>query len=292
MKKILILAILLVAFLLFPEYAPAQSLTIIYSGQTGATLFPCHCPVEPAGGVARRGTKIKELREKNPNLLLVEVGGSFAGGPRDSNKQTEQLDKQRTFVYLKALKLMGYDVISVGDGFFRYGKKFLRDMIKKTRLNFISLNINSLKSHIIKDIDGLKVAVIGFGGYDLGCLECSDLDKLKKLIKKLKKKGVNFVIVLNDHSLDYNSKIAREVKGVNCIITTALRSKNKKQVIKLKNTLIALSYWQARRLSRLDLEIEGGKIIDFKSSEIKLIAEVPDDAVIARLLEKYPKFKR
>ena len=81
---------------------------------------------------------------------MLEAGNSFAAADKNYNKQTEELDKQRTFVYLSSLKMMGYTAIGAGEGFFKYGKDFLEEMIKQTGLEFISLNNPTLKSHIVK----------------------------------------------------------------------------------------------------------------------------------------------
>ncbi len=290
MKKILVL-LLWVGFSIF-DNAFASQLTIVYTGQTHATLFPCHCPGEPAGGVSRRATKISQLRKENPNLLLLEAGNSFAGADKDYNKQTEELDRQRTDVYLSSLKMMGYAAIGADGGSFKYGKDFLKNLIKQTGLEFISLNNSTLKSHIVKDINDLKIAIIGFAGHKLGESGKSDSDKLKNLINKLRKGNVNLIIVLTDQNPEDDYRLAKEIEGIDCIISTATYGANQKQVIEIGDTLFAFSYWQARRLSRLNLDVEDGKIKSYSYDEIKLTPDVPDDPEVAALLAKYPAFKR
>lgn len=81
----------------------AQDLTILYTGSTQAMLYPCHCPKEADGGVARRATLIKELRKENPDVLFLDSGGFFARGLTDEHAQNIELDKARTLVNLKAM---------------------------------------------------------------------------------------------------------------------------------------------------------------------------------------------
>jgi hypothetical protein len=45
---------------------------LIYTGQTHAALYPCQCPVEPDGGIARRAAKIKEIRRADPNIIVLD----------------------------------------------------------------------------------------------------------------------------------------------------------------------------------------------------------------------------
>ncbi|MEW6008566.1 MAG: hypothetical protein AB1629_02910 [Candidatus Omnitrophota bacterium] len=291
MKKILplLLSVCLFAF----NNAFASQLSIIYTGETYATLFPCHCPAEPAGGVSRRATKINQLRKENPNSLLLEVGNSFAGGSRDYNKQAEELDKQRTKVYFKCLSLMGYDAVMADEGFLRYGKDFLREIVQESGLEFINLSSLIFKSHIIKEINGLKIAVIGFEGYNeqFG-LSKDRIDELKRLTDKLKKENINLVIVLTDQNEQDIYELTKNVEGIDCIISTVNYGTNQKQVITVGQTLLALSYWQARRLTRLNLNVEDGRIKSYSFEEIKLTPDVPDDPEVAALLAKYPEFKR
>jgi len=267
-------------------------LTILYTGQSNAALFPCHCPAEPAGGVSRRATKIRELRKDNPDLLLLETGDSFAGGVKDYLSQGETIDKRRTSVYLSSLKLMGYDALNSGENVLNFGNAFLREMLKKTRLAIIGLNTFELKPYIIRNINGLKLAVIGFGGYKIESPASRDADNLRNLIEKLKKDGVDFIIVLSDRGLESDFKLIKQVEGINCILSSNASVNNQKPVLEVGNTLIGLSFWQARRISRLDLDIKDSKIISFKHSEIKLTPDVLDDAKISGILLKYPEFKK
>jgi 2',3'-cyclic-nucleotide 2'-phosphodiesterase (5'-nucleotidase family) len=290
MKKII--SLFLLTFLSGIAQSQASQLTILYTGQSNAALFPCQCPAEPAGGVSRRATKIKELRKENPDLLLLETGDSFAGGVKDYLSQGETIDKRRTSVYLSSLKLMGYDALNSGENVFNFGNAFLKEMLKKTRLAIIGLNNPELKPDIIRNINGLKLAVIGFGGYKIDCPDCRDADNLKDLIKKLKKDGADFIIVLSDRNLESDFKLIKQVEGINCILNSNVSVNNQKPVLEVGNTLIGLSFWQARRISRLELDIKDSKIISFKHSEIKLTPDVLNDAKISGILLKYPEFKK
>jgi 2',3'-cyclic-nucleotide 2'-phosphodiesterase (5'-nucleotidase family) len=91
----------------------AKDLTIIYSGQTHAMLYPCRCPIRQDGGIRRRATLVKELRKKYSELLLLDCGNFTAGGQLDEYTQNIYLDMQRSEVNYKALELMQYDAVGV-----------------------------------------------------------------------------------------------------------------------------------------------------------------------------------
>ncbi|MFA5199845.1 MAG: hypothetical protein WC442_02900, partial [Candidatus Omnitrophota bacterium] len=57
----------------------AKEVNIVYTGQTHAMLYPCSCPIQQDGGIARRATLIKQLKKKDPRLFLLDCGSFTAG---------------------------------------------------------------------------------------------------------------------------------------------------------------------------------------------------------------------
>ena len=85
-------------------------LTVIYTGDTHAALYPCDCPFESDGGIARRATMIRRIRKQaQGSVLLVDAGGAVAGGLYDEYSVSPELDSLRQEYYLKALAEMAYD---------------------------------------------------------------------------------------------------------------------------------------------------------------------------------------
>ena len=83
-----------------------------------------------------------------------------------------ELDMQRTIVNLKAMEIMKYDAVSIGDEEFNFSSEFLKQRIYNTEIPFLSCNISTLESggkslfkpYIIKDIQGTKIGIIGVSG--------------------------------------------------------------------------------------------------------------------------------
>jgi 2',3'-cyclic-nucleotide 2'-phosphodiesterase / 3'-nucleotidase / 5'-nucleotidase len=161
MKTFIITLILSVVFLSVCAFA--EEITIIYTGETHAMLYPCNCPKEPDGGVARRAALIKQLREKYPASLVLDSGNFFSGGLLDEYTQNTSLDKKRAIINLKAMEIMGYDAVAVGDAEFNFGKEFLLENIDKAQVPFLSCNINFSKflPALVKEVAGVKVGIIG-----------------------------------------------------------------------------------------------------------------------------------
>ncbi|MBU1125268.1 MAG: hypothetical protein KKC84_04525, partial [Candidatus Omnitrophica bacterium] len=140
----------------------AEDLTILFSGQTFGMIYPCNCPLEPDGGVSRRATLVKKIREASKEALLVDTGDFFAGGKMDQYSQNAPLDMQRSIFHLKAMELLGFDAVAIGENEFGFGEEFLAQSIAKSKIPFLSANIRGDKvlPYIEKDVEGIKVGII------------------------------------------------------------------------------------------------------------------------------------
>ena len=119
------------------------------------------------GGLPRRITKVKELRESGINPLVVDAGDFFFSTKKIDlgNKQSE---KFRAESILEGYKKIGYDVVNVGHYEMLVGLPFLRKMSKKIDVPFISANIKDSKTkelvfepYQIIERNNLKIGVIG-----------------------------------------------------------------------------------------------------------------------------------
>ena len=68
------------------------SLTILLTGSMHGQLDPCGWKKNPMGGLPRRYTKIKELRDEGVDPLLVDAGDFFFSTTKIdlANKQSEK----------------------------------------------------------------------------------------------------------------------------------------------------------------------------------------------------------
>jgi len=268
----------------------ANEITILYTAETHAMLYPCNCPKEPDGGVSRRATLIKQLREANPYTLVLDSGGFFAGGLMDEYTQNTQLDMQRTKVNLKAMELMKYDAAVIGDDEFNFGSDFLFDSIGKTNLTFLSSNIESDKvsGYIIKEFAGTKFGIIGVTGLS-AMQKATDLKFIEpkiavgRAVEELKKNGADIIVLLSHLGESDDLRLIKENPGIDIIITGHSRAEDK-PFSKIDSTLVLRPSWQGRRLGRLSLVLQDNKIKDFKVEELRLSDKISDDAQIVSVL--------
>ena len=284
------IALLIFSFLaLMAEGLYAKDITIIYSGQTHAMLYPCNCPIRQDGGIRRRSTLIKELRKKYPGLLLLDSGNFTAGGQMDEYSQNIHLDMLRSEVNYKALELMQYDVVGVGSDEFNFGREFFLKNAKKTKPAYLSANLDTDKvvPYIIKDCDGVKFALIGLTGTSANQksegLKISSPDGISQLVTRLKNKGAQVVILLSTLGEKEDLKLIFKVKGID-IIFIGTNPQKEEVLTKVDETFLLRPSWQGRQLGKLTLKIKDGKLIDCSIEELPLTEEINDDSDIAAIL--------
>ena len=267
---------------LFSGYCFAEKITILYTGGTHAALYHCDCPHQPDGGVARRMTKVKELRKENPDTILVDAGGFFAAGELDEHSQDAQLDKARTEINLKALELMGYDAVAVGDDEFNFGRDYLSAQAKKSRIAFLSCNLkmDGLKPYLIKKVSGLNVALIGLTNPQVNAksagLEAGDpYQALARTISEVKRNKADVVVVLSYLGEEEDTKLITQIDGVDAIIC-AKPQDTQEPFSKIGKGLLVRASRQGRRLGKLDIELENKKIKETRVEDIRLSKEIAD----------------
>ena len=265
---------------------------MIYTGQTHAALYPCQCPVEPDGGIARRATKIRELRRSAPDAILVDSGSFFAGGVMDENSQNTELDKERTLIHLKALKMMGYDALGVADDEFNFTSAFLSEQMDKTAVPFLSCNLKGIKTapFILRDIKGIKLAIVGVTS-PMARTKAADLEiadsgsSVKNTVESLKKSGVDIVILLSSLSSEDNISLIANVPGIDIVIGNFI-SADKELYLKKGSSLVFKPVFEGRRLGKAVLFMEGKKIKEVELEEIRLSSEVKDDKDVLSILPR------
>lgn len=267
----------------------AKDVTVIYSGQTHAMLYPCSCPIRQDGGIRRRATLIKELRKQYPGLLLLDCGNFTAGGMLDEYTQNTHLDMQRSEVNYKALELMKYDAVGVGPDEFNFGKEFFLKYAKKTDPAYLSANLDSDKAvaYIVKDCDGVKLAVIGLTGISAKQkaegLKISQPDQVSGLVVRLKNEGAQVVIILSTLGEKEDLKLISKVKGID-IIFVGQGPLKEESLTKVGEAYFLRPPWQGRRLGKLTLKIQDGKLTNCGLEELSLSEEISDDPDIAGIL--------
>lgn len=212
-----------------------QRLVILHTNDTHSRIdpFPEGSRNAGLGGVARRASLIKRIRQANPYVLLLDSGDIFQGTPYFNFFKGE--------LEFKSMSMMGYDVATLGNHDFDNGVDGLVQMLPHADFEFVSSNYAitapSLKDHVapytIRRVGDLKVGIFGMG-IDLAGLVIASLHEgvaytdpilaARRSVETLRNKGCSLIICLSHLGYRYSrdrpsdTALAQEVPGINLIL--------------------------------------------------------------------------
>lgn len=144
----------------------SEILTILYTNDTHARLDPFpENAIQHAGlgGIARRANLVKQIRQHQKNVLLLDAGDVFQGTP--------WFDVFGGEVDLKLMSEMKYDAMAVGNHEFDHGLDAFADAAGNSSFPILAANYNTrntpldgiIRRFIVKEMAGLKIGIFGLG---------------------------------------------------------------------------------------------------------------------------------
>lgn len=164
----LVRQLFIILFLLassFDAHARQVSLTVVYTTDVHGHLWPTrdHDGRANLGGMLRCAARIEALRAETPNMLLIDVGDTYQGAPESF------LTGGRLMI--EAMNMLNYDAWVLGNHEIDWGPAALRSLHDAVEVPFLAANLYFLegqqdwlpkiRSHVIREVDGIKVAIIG-----------------------------------------------------------------------------------------------------------------------------------
>lgn len=293
----LALAILSIAQLCL---ADPQRLTIVFTGDMRGEIENCRCPKEDFGGLPRRAKYIDEVRKETDDILLLDVGDVLSLFTPDFGK--EEIS-HNAFISFKAMNIMGYDVMNVGESDIVLGEAFLKQKQDTLSFPLISANIVDkysgdeifFKPYVVKTMkNGLRVGILGLVN-ERYILNSDRLDILPnkevaaRFIPELKSKS-DIVIVLGHLGLPYSIELAEAVEGIDVVLSGHWDVESQKP-IKKGNTLIMPTTYLSRKIGRLDLKIDRGGIYSYDWESTPLDEKYDGNKIVENLISKMPRSK-
>ena len=152
--------IVLSTFVLFAACTPQDHLTILHTNDTHSQIEP---KADGKGGYARRMGLIKQEREADKNLLLLDAGDFCQGTP--------YFNFYHGRVEIDAMNRMGYDVVTLGNHEFDNGLDTLAAVLQTAHFPIVCANYDFtgtalekiVKPYVVLNKGGVKVGVFGLG---------------------------------------------------------------------------------------------------------------------------------
>lgn len=294
MKKLNVFLSSLFLFVFFLSIAGAEQteIRVLYVNDFHGFAEP-YKPLgsgELTGGIAYLASAAEQLRKEKPSILLA-AGDMIQGNNWANLFQGEPV--------VQVMNVMGFDAMVVGNHEFDFGQDVLKKRISEAHFPVLGANVEGyclLKPYVIKEINNVRIAVIGIVTEDApvsthprnvaGLKFLPPSDVVKKYLRDLKGKADVF-IVLSHIGYYADRNLAENVKGIDIIVGGHSHTKLDQPVV-IGNTIIVQAWEHAKALGMLDLTIENGKIVNYDGhlDEINPRLYKPDPSV-QEIVESY-----
>lgn len=296
----LLIALSMVFALVFGSIASVYAdenvvtITIVHTNDT-------HSRVDSGVGFAKVAAKIKELKEENPNVMVVDAGDTLHGQPFATISKGESI--------IKVMNAVGYDVMTPGNHDFNYGQERLVELAKYAEFPIISANVikqdgtTLLESYVIKEVGGLKIGIFGLSTPETayktnpknveGLTFENPVEVAKKMVEELKAKDVDAIIALvhlgiDKESVDTSYLLRDNVEGIDLIIDGHSHSKletidNEGKDVKIVSTGEYNNNLGIVKLTFVDGELKDVEPSVFSSEDA---AELEADPEVSAIIEE------
>lgn len=223
---------------------------------------------------------IDALRERYPDAIVVDGGDSTYNPPFSEVNEFGPITD--------VLNEMKYDVITLGNHEFQYGKESTsKDFALKLDADVVSANVHDkslkdnldgVKPYVVKDVNGLRVAFVGLVkpkmhtkahpnvGKDL--VKESTIEAMQRLMPEIKKEA-DVVIALTHQGLGDDERMASHIKDISLVLAAHDHVSTSKPIVvgnyPSKTYIVENgSHCKMVGLSQLTIDPETNKVLDFK----------------------------
>ncbi len=248
------------------------------------------------GGLDRIATVIKAIRaERGDRMLLLDGGDTW------QNSYTSLATKGQDMV--DCMALLKPDAMTA-HWEFTLGEERVKQLVDALGFPFLCQNVreSEFEDEVFKASEtfergGVKIAVIGqalpytpianprwmIPHWTFGIRE----KELQAEVEKVRGEGAELVVLLSHNGFDVDRKLAGRVKGIDVILTGHTHDALPEPV-RVGNTLLIASGSHGKFVSRLDLDVQGGKVKDVRYKLIPVFAEaITPDAEVAAAIAKH-----
>ncbi len=247
------------------------------------------------GGVDRMMTLVKAIRAERPNnTLFLDGGDTWQGSYTALKTRGEDMVRMQN--------AMGLDAMTA-HWEFTYGEDRVNELKDMLEFPFLCGNVRDTEweeevfdSTAYFERGGVKIAVIGqafpytpvanprylIPNWSFGINEST----VQSHVDKARAQGADLVVLLSHNGFDVDRKLAGRVQGIDVVLTGHTHDALPRTV-QVGDTLLVASGSHGKFLSRLDLDVAGGKVRDFRYKLMPVFSDVIDsDKETAALIEE------
>lgn len=269
----------MVVFILLSIFMDAKTIHILGTADLQGMLEPSTHKVDinglkskvEIGGIAHLATLYKEFKKEHPNTVVVSAGDDLMN---------------RYFHIFEGKAILGlmsdasYDIFVFGNHEFDKGSDILAKALDGTKFTSLCSDLDvsnsslkgKCKPYYIKNIDGVKVGF--FSLMTEGLLSATSEKKVKliannvttakKMVKLLREKGVNVIVLVSHIGYKDDVALAKQVKGIDLIFGGHSHSYVKK-LGHIGKTVIVNGGEQGSQVVRVDIPLDNKLRVLYKN---------------------------
>ncbi len=297
-KKLLSLILVLAVVFSFGSFAAetGTNITIVHINDTHAKIAEGKYD---GMGFAKVAEKVNAVRAENPNTLLLDGGDVLHG--------TTFATLEKGASVLKLMNAMKYDAMVAGNHDFNYGQERLLELSNDANFPILGANVIKedgsalLDQYVIKEFDGVKVAIFGISSPETaykthpdnvkGITFVDPIESAKAMVKELDGKADVLIalahIGLDDETIVKSSDIANAVPELDIIIDGHSHSDLSEGLL-VNGVLIAQTGEYTKNVGIIDLTVMDGKVTSKVASHYTKedAAEKEGDAEVTALIDE------
>ncbi len=297
---------------------PVRHVTLINLSDTHGKLVPHWERMgrtwqRRAGGLARDYTLVKRIRRTRPGRSLLMVNGdNFHGGG--------EVFLTRGRAVVPIFNAFGIDAYTPGNWDFADGTeetraRFAGTAASRPQVNFpvlaagvynapgaprgARLGARVFRPYMFRRVNGLNVAIIGLNddkpaeqqeAFSLGLEYRSPMYELPRLVREVRRRRPDLVVVMSEAGLAQNLALARDVRGVDVILSADTHEETERPLLVKRTGTIVVESGEGTRVGQLDLRVARrgprSRVVGLRWRLHRVSSAVPEDPRIKALVAK------
>ncbi|MGR3273397.1 thiosulfohydrolase SoxB [Thalassococcus profundi] len=254
------------------------------------------------GGLDRVATVINSIRAERPDAILLDGGDTWHGSYTCYHTQGQDM--------VNVMNALKPDAMTF-HWEFTLGSDRVRELVEGLPFGALGQNIfdaewdepaELFKPYQFFERGGVKVAVIGqafpympianpgwmFPEYSFGIRD----ERMQEMVDEVRGQGAECVVLLSHNGFDVDKKMAAQVTGIDVILSGHTHDALPEPVL-VGETIVVASGSNGKFVSRVDLNIQDGRMMGFRHKLIPILSDViaPDPAMTALIDEQRAPFE-
>lgn len=264
---------------------PPESHWLLVSGGSAGLLESCNCLDIYRGGLPTRAEALRRMRERNPRLVLLDLGSNARVG--------DLVNTAKADFTFKAMSMMEYDAVLAGQDDLMFGLSGLVSAFREYETPFICANLRRTwgeypdfwRTRLVVEKEGLRIGITGVAGMALTDLSLpyaldDPVAALRREVEALRGE-VDVIVALSDSIVPQVNEELAALPGVDLLVAHPAGVFPPSE--RRSPTPILTCEWEGRSLGRLGFERADGALV-FGSPQMYPISSEGPEVFEVRLL--------